>query len=187
MRDQLALILAAHLPADDKERADLLQMRTLLTRLADPFSRHADPAHFTASAAVLDPTLRFTGLVHHARLNRWLQPGGHFEPDDGGDLVKAALREAREETGCDCRAASGLIDVDIHPIPARRDHPAHLHLDLRILAIAADPRNAKHDPAESLGFEWVPLDRAIERVDDLALQRLLAKASAFAEAQRSDS
>lgn len=152
--------------------------------LTDPFSRSADPTHFTASAVVLDPALHNTGLVHHARLNLWLQPGGHFEPGDEGDLVIAALREAREETGCAYQAATGLIDVDIHPIPAAAGRPAHLHLDLRIIAIADDPQNAQHDPAESHAFEWIPLDAAIGLVEDPSLRRLLRKAKALAAKRR---
>lgn len=185
MREELAHVLDRHHPADQKEAADLARMRELLETLADPFSRTADPTHFTASAVVLDPMMVRTGLVHHARLGRWLQPGGHFEPEDRGDHIRAALREAREETGCTCRAATGLIDVDIHPIPARGDRPAHLHLDLRIIAIAEDPENAQHDPGESLGFEWLFLDAAIERVDDASLRRLLRKAREFSGQERS--
>ena len=37
-------------------------------------------------------------LVHHARLDRWLLPGGHVEPEDGC-VEDAARREVIEETG----------------------------------------------------------------------------------------
>jgi 8-oxo-dGTP diphosphatase len=38
-------------------------------------------------------------LVHHAKLGRWLPPGGHIERDETPD--EAVLREVREETGLD--------------------------------------------------------------------------------------
>ena len=66
--------------------------------LGDPFSRDQLPAHFTASAVIVDPPGELVCMIHHKKLKRWLQPGGHFEPSDGGDAALAALREAREET-----------------------------------------------------------------------------------------
>ena len=41
-----------------------------------------DPGHFTASAFVVSPDGTKVLLVEHARLGRWLQPGGHIEADD---------------------------------------------------------------------------------------------------------
>jgi 8-oxo-dGTP pyrophosphatase MutT (NUDIX family) len=39
-------------------------------------------------------------LLHlHKKLNRWLQPGGHIELDEGP--LEAAIREVKEETGLD--------------------------------------------------------------------------------------
>ena len=47
------------------------------------------------------------------------------------DGATVALREAREETGIDGLvfhpSAPRPLDVDVHPIPARLDEPAHLH------------------------------------------------------------
>ena len=51
--------------------------------------------HFTATGFVVhgDRTL----LHWHQRLQQWMPPGGHIEPDE--DPVQAVLREIREETG----------------------------------------------------------------------------------------
>ncbi|MDX1745166.1 MAG: NUDIX domain-containing protein, partial [Halobacteriales archaeon] len=50
---------------------------------------------FTASGFVVDGERVL--LVDHARLGRWLQPGGHIEARE--TPVEAAIREVREETG----------------------------------------------------------------------------------------
>ncbi len=38
-------------------------------------------------------------LVHHEKLDKWLPPGGHIEPNETPD--EAARREIKEETGLD--------------------------------------------------------------------------------------
>src|SRR5690348_7785306 len=77
IREQLAALLDAYLPEDEKEREDLATMRRFLGELAEPFSAEQAVAHFTASAVVLDPEGTRVCLVHHRKLGRWLQPGGH--------------------------------------------------------------------------------------------------------------
>ena len=51
--------------------------------------------HFTATAFVVDGER--TLLHWHKRLQQWMPPGGHIEPEE--DPVEAALREVLEETG----------------------------------------------------------------------------------------
>lgn len=180
-RQQLLSALWAHRAADEKEASDLEAMRRLAISLQEPFSREQPGAHFTGSAVVVDPEGARVVLLHHAKLNRWLQPGGHCEPQDGGAMERTALREAAEETGCKValhERAPCPLDVDVHLIPARRGEPEHRHLDVRYLAVAGDPEALAHDEGESRGAEWLGWEEAIARVDDRALERLLAKARA---------
>jgi 8-oxo-dGTP pyrophosphatase MutT (NUDIX family) len=176
-------LLARHVPADAKEREDLERMRAFAAELGSPFSRSQATAHFTGSAVVVDPAGQRVALVHHAKLKRWLQPGGHADEADGGLMEATALREAREETGCQVRlhpSAPRPLDVDIHRIPARKDEPEHFHLDVRYLVVAEDPDALAHDPNESFGAQWLGWAQAIERADEAPLRRLLEKARAAA-------
>jgi 8-oxo-dGTP pyrophosphatase MutT (NUDIX family) len=178
----LTELLARHVPADDKEREDLERMRAFAAQLPSPFSRSQATAHFTGSAVVVDPQGERVVMLHHAKLKRWLQPGGHADEADGGSLEATALREAREETGCRVRlhpSAPRPLDVDIHRIPARKDEPDHFHLDVRFLLIAEDPEALAHDPAESFGAQWLEWTAALERADEPPLRRLLEKARAL--------
>jgi 8-oxo-dGTP pyrophosphatase MutT (NUDIX family) len=170
-------LLEAVVPTDEKERADLAVMRGFATSLAEPFSRAQWPAHFTGSAVVVSPDGHQVCLVLHAKLNRWLQPGGHADPADGGDLQRTALREAREETGLQVTVRGAApLDVDVHVIPARKAEPEHRHLDVRYLVVAEDPSALKHDPNESHGAQWLGWDQALARADEAPLKRLLEKA-----------
>jgi len=174
----LQQLLVAHCPADADEARSLTTMLDLLPRLAKPLSRHQAEAHFTASALLVDDDAGKVVLLHHVKLRRWLQPGGHAEPDDGGLMHLTALREAREETGCQVRlyhSTPTLLDVDVHLIPARADEPAHQHLDLRFLVMAENPRQLTVNADESSAIGWFPFDEAAALVDDKALKRLIRK------------
>jgi 8-oxo-dGTP pyrophosphatase MutT (NUDIX family) len=149
-------------------------MLQLAADLAEPFSREQLPAHFTASAAVIDPERALVCLVDHVKLGRRLQPGGHVEPDDEGP-AQAALREVREETGLEVRLhpfAPRPFDVDVHEFPERDAQPAHLHLDLRYLVVG------EGEPTVD-GAHWLSFADALASTDEPALRRLLGKAQRF--------
>jgi len=112
----------------------------------EPWSRATLSGHLTASAWVLDRTLTHVAMIHHRKLDKWLQPGGHIEETDVS-LRAAAEREVTEEIGLSRFVARAddaqIFDVDVHPIPARGDVPAHFHYDLRFLFVA--DTHAEHD------------------------------------------
>jgi 8-oxo-dGTP pyrophosphatase MutT (NUDIX family) len=144
----LRTALRRHAPADARESADLQRIVRFVAAERDPFDRRNPRAHLTGSAFVVSEDGASVLLLHHRKLNRWLQPGGHADPgEDAGERV--ALREAREETGIERLAlhphAPRPLDVDVHDIPARGEEPAHQHLDLRYLVVA--PRDAALAPA----------------------------------------
>ena len=174
--------LSTHVSTDEKEGVDLAAMRAHATDLPEPFSRSQWPAHFTGSAVVIDPGGQRVVMVLHGKLKRWLQPGGHAESADGGDLEQTAQREAREETGLEVElhpTAPRPLDVDAHVIPAKGAEPEHTHLDVRYAVVAKNPDALAHDPNESTGAQWLTWDEALGRADELALRRLLNKARAL--------
>ncbi len=124
---------------DAHVQAHASEIATFAAGVARPWSRATLAGHLTASAWVLDRTRKHAAMIHHRKLGRWLQPGGHIEDDDASWRA-AAQREVTEEIGL--RAfiavpdAEQLFDVDVHPIPARSDVPAHFHYDLRFLFVA---------------------------------------------------
>ena len=144
-----------------------LRTQDLLARDgADAFSRQNLPGHITASAFVVSPDAQQTLLIHHRKLDLWLQPGGHCDGDQ--DVLGVACRELSEETGLtDWQVASPRIfDVDVHPIPETPRDVAHFHHDIRYLVIA-DPAAPLIQNHETLALRWVPMD-ALERYTDKA-------------------
>lgn len=182
-RDGLLALLEAHRPEDEKERRDLASILELVRSAPDPFSReHFVPGHLTGSAFVLDAREERLLMLHHARLDRWLQPGGHGEPGEG-DPFAVALREATEESGIAGLArhprAAAPFDVDVHAIPAKvkngeQVEPPHAHHDIRFVLVAS----AGAEPVvsdESHAVEWRPLASAASADADPALLRAIAK------------
>jgi 8-oxo-dGTP pyrophosphatase MutT (NUDIX family) len=177
-RAHLRALLAAYRPPDDAERADLDRMRALLDGVPDPFTRaRYDPGHFTASAFVLAPDGDALFFIHHRKLLRWLQPGGHVDPHDD-DILAAARREVEEEVGLvDAQLADGfegVFDVDIHPIPARRDEPAHSHFDVRFL-FRAPARDVVQAAEETLGGRWLALEEITADSTEPSIERATRK------------
>ena len=128
-----------------------------------------EPGHFTASGFVASPDRSAVLLVHHPRHDRWLQPGGHFEADDGR-VEDAARREVGEETGVHglSRVGSGLLRIDAHDIPARSDEPAHVHIDLAVGFVAATDEIGP--VTEVLDAAWVPFGELVAFGADAAVR-----------------
>lgn len=135
--EQLARWAPPGSPPNGERRQHLEAMLALADSERDAFARDTfEPGHFTASAFVLSPDRAHLLLIFHRKLMMWLQPGGHIEPTDR-DLVEAARREVREETGLDdVSLESPLFDIDVHLIPAFGATPPHLHHDVRCVMVA---------------------------------------------------
>lgn len=161
---------------DPAVRREILEF---CARHDDALHRTCVDGHLTGSALVVDPSRSASLLIHHAKLDRWLQPGGHADGD--GDLGRVALREAAEETGLKgLSLVLPAIDLDIHEIPARADEPAHLHLDVRFLVLAPDGSEPDHNH-EALDARWVTTADASDYMENGELKRLFTKGLALAE------
>jgi 8-oxo-dGTP pyrophosphatase MutT (NUDIX family) len=121
----------------------------------DALQRTCTECHLTGSALVVDPATRRLLLLHHAKLRRWLQPGGHADGD--GNLAAVAQREASEETGIEgLRVVIPAIDLDVHLVAPPREAPHH-HYDVRYLVLTPPGATAVGNH-ESTELRWVAID-----------------------------
>ncbi len=141
---------------------------------ANAFERSNAAGHFTGSCWLVSADGLRVLLMHHRKLDMWLQPGGHADGDT--DLARVALREAQEETGvAGLHVESGIFDIDRHGIPARANEPGHWHYDVRYVVRAeADERFTVNH--ESRALAWRPVtDVAADDSLDASLRRMARK------------
>jgi 8-oxo-dGTP pyrophosphatase MutT (NUDIX family) len=155
-----------------------LEASALFSAFADAHpdccERTCVPGHFTGSAWVVSADGERALLMHHRKLDIWVQPGGHADGD--GDLAAVALREAEEETGLrGLRIEGGVFDLDRHAIPARGADPEHFHYDVRFVVRAgADETFVVNE--ESHALAWLPMrDIAADPHADESVRRMARK------------
>lgn len=143
------------------------------------FHRDHLPGHITGSAWILNKPKTHVLLVHHVKLNKWLQPGGHADGEE--NVLSVALREVNEETGLVHfkELVPGIFDLDIHTIPARADFPEHLHYDVRFALVATDEEEDIEVSEESHAVKWIAFDEVPDLCcNNASILRMLAKTKA---------
>jgi 8-oxo-dGTP pyrophosphatase MutT (NUDIX family) len=158
------------------------RMRELIDTRPQPLERSERPGHFTGSALVVHADLERTLVLFHAKLQIWVQPGGHA--DGNANLPAVALQEAEEETGIEgLHIWPVAVDLDIHWVEPPGEE-AHEHFDVRFVVLA--PQGARiRGNHESEAQRWVRPEELAGLGADAGLQRLAANGLALARSIRS--
>lgn len=139
--------------------------------------RACEAGHLTASVIVFNAELTHVLLTLHPRVGKWLQLGGHCEPEDAS-LSDAARREGLEESGLpSLTMSSGPVQLHTHPITCSLGVPTR-HLDVRFAAVADATRDGSLPTIvisdESTDLAWWPIDALPERIDAESVPSLIA-------------
>jgi 8-oxo-dGTP pyrophosphatase MutT (NUDIX family) len=174
-RKPLLELLARYARRDAAAMADASRFAAFAAAHDDCLLRSCVPGHITASAWILSSDGTHCLLTHHRKLQRWLQLGGHV--DGESQVQRAALREAREESGMQHfdllvpgRELEPL-DLDVHTIPARKQDPQHEHWDVRFL-LRARPGQQLVISEESNDLQWIPVAKLGAYTEEESVLRL---------------
>lgn len=156
-RSELLFSLNRYQTTFKEENEFIPRFKSLLVNFQNCYERSLLSGHMTASAWIIDDKKSSVLLLHHKKLNRWLQPGGHADGDE--NISDVAYKEAFEETGLKSLQfySPHIFDIDIHQIPRLHHIPSHYHHDIRFL-FTADINEIYTVSKESNELNWVRLD-----------------------------
>lgn len=145
--------------------------------------------HYTASVWIISKTFpKKILLIHHKKLEKWLQPGGHIERFE--NPLEAAIREVKEETGLDIsflRQEVKVVNSDEsmlplpgflmeHVVPSTAGKPAHFHIDISyIVELSEQSLKPQLDEVYEIGWfsKQVALQLPIHADTRLIIDKLL--------------
>ena len=164
---ELSEQIAAYTPWNEQEAHDKALLLQWLESGRDIYTRENAAAHLTASAWVVSPDRQQVLMVYHNIYHSWSWMGGHADGDR--DLLAAAMREVREESGLqEVRLVSEriysleILTVDGHEKRGKYVS-SHLHLNVTYLLEADPAAPVRCKPDENSRVAWFPLWEAVER------------------------
>ncbi len=158
-----------------EERPYIPRFLSLLINFENCYKRSLKTGHITASAWIINESGSSALLLHHKKLNRWLQPGGHADGDE--NIISVSRKEAIEETGITKLKLfnENIFDIDIHLIPGHKEISSHYHYDIRFLFIADNSENFILSE-ESNDIAWISLKNINEYVNgNSSINRMILK------------
>jgi 8-oxo-dGTP pyrophosphatase MutT (NUDIX family) len=168
-------LLEKYLSSIEEEKAYQARMINLINNYGkEALSRDLLHAHFTASVWLVNRNFSQVLLLKHAKLNKWLQPGGHADGDV--NLLEVAKKELEEETGLKSvqLEREGIFDIDIHEIPEKNDAPTHEHFDIRFIMSTDTPEKVIINK-ESLKYKWINLKEIEAFTQNKSILRMAQK------------
>ena len=165
--------LQSYHPTEGNETKMHTDFLSFISTYENCFERSLLTGHVTASALVVDPVHQKVLLLHHKKLGRWLQPGGHC--DGNPDTLEVALTEVQEETGLAISVNEApVFDVDIHRIPEHKGVPEHLHYDVRYLFEASSDQSPEQNH-ETNAVRWINIRDIENYTTEESILRMIRK------------
>ncbi len=153
-------------PYNEQEEKDKALLLRCLEKEENLFTRDNDLVHLTASCWITNKSMDKVLMCYHKIYDSWSWLGGHADGEE--DLLKAALKEAKEESGLEnIKPYDGKIfsleslTVDGH-IKRGVYVSSHIHLNVTYLLVADEEEELKIKEDENSGLRWFTLDEAIK-------------------------
>lgn len=123
-------------------------------------------------------------LLKNAKWGHWDFAKGH--PDTGEDETAAAMRETREESGLtEIRLVSGFRESIFYRVDIKGKRAEKGMKEAVYFLGEASPADEVRLSHEHMDFVWLPVDKALAKIQYANQRDLLARADAFLAASRS--
>ena len=157
--------LLMYKPKNLVDDANVELFNEFLDTESDIFNRkNYEPGHITSGGFIVNKERTHCVLMHHKKLNRWIQMGGHIE--NGMSPLASAEKEVAEESGLESAKPTGKIHhLGVYIFPEHGDQLEHMHYDLCYL-FEADVNEKPKGNDESSGVRWFTLAEAYQMGDD---------------------
>ncbi len=173
-RSKLLSLLERYIPSCQEEEGLKEDMITFVNKNHNCFDRKLEEGHITGSAWLLNKDGDKALLMHHRKLDKWFQPGGHADGDS--DVLAVAVKEAQEESGIKAIEVvnSDIFDIDIHLIPENSKEKEHFHYDIRFLLQVKSDEELSNN-GESKELRWLDADDVIQLTEEKSVVRMVNK------------
>lgn len=174
MSRPLKELLEAYNPTLVEEQVVKARMLAFIQQHPHCFDRSLLVGHITSSIWLLNHDKTKALLMHHTKLDKWLQLGGHC--DGNPDVLAVAIKEAQEESGIQAivPVSDQIFDLAIHVFPARDRFPEHLHYDVRFLLYVTSQEVIARNQ-ESKELRWITKNRLQLPTDEPSVVRMFDK------------
>ena len=131
--------------------------------------------HITSSGYIVNKDFTKVLMVFHNIYNSWSWTGGHADGEE--DLLKVAIKEAKEETAIKNikPISKDIFSLDVITVEGhiRRGEyvSSHLHLSICYLLQGDEKDTLKIKEDENSGVKWIP----IEEVDKYSTEEKMIK------------
>lgn len=173
-RNKLISLLQNYFPVSAEEIKAKKDILDFINQYENCFERSLSVGHITASCWLLNKDKTKALLMHHTKLDKWVQLGGHC--DGNPDTLEVAVKEAQEESGMQSIVplSEEIFDIDIHFIPANNKEVGHYHYDIRFLLVVISHEDFIKN-RESKELRWIGKNLKDLTTDSLSVVRMFNK------------
>ena len=157
-------------PINEQEQNDKKLILNFIEKNNDVLYRENEYAHMTSSGLIFNKNLDKILMVHHNIYNTWSWTGGHADGED--DLLKVAIKEAKEETGVKDIGVldENIIAIDILPVVPHIKRgkfvSGHLHFCISYALVADESSHTEAKLDENSGVKWVDIDKVLDLTNE---------------------
>ena len=153
-------------PSSLQEEADKALFLEFLEKNEDAFCRENSFGHVTASSWIVNRERTRVLFCYHKLYNSWSWVGGHADGEE--DLLKVAMKEAKEETGVSCvPVTTEIYSVEILPVKGHMKKgkyvPSHTHFNVTYLLEADESDELFVCEEENSAVAWIDIEKIPEK------------------------